>query len=155
MIWVNGRPRRIRGYTDFGPIRIPPVPRNVVLEDRDTVGTYWLLSFTTTPPGPDGDGYVSINSTIPAQDIQLYKQFSEPVLGTHPTIKLFVRGGYLGMEVYELDQGVSDRDDARIVARSSSYREGREIIVPEGFTFNNDVTTFSDISELAWEVLEF
>lgn len=154
MIWVNGRPRRIRGYTDFGPIRIPPVPRNIVLEDRDVAGTYWLLGFTTSSPGPDGAGYITINSTIPSQDVQLYKQYSEPVLGTHPTIKLFVRNGYLGMDVYELDQAVTDRDDARIVARNG-YTEGREIIVPTGFTFFNDPSTIADISELAWEVLEF
>ena len=131
--------RVIRGYMDFGGIRIPPLPQGTVFTDRDD-GTLWLLSHTVTPPAADGFGYITITDVIPnAVEHQVYEAYGEPVLGTNPMVRLLIRGGYLGYEDYTLGQGITDRDNQRIMTRKGLTRVIREIIVPTTWNHHGDV----------------
>lgn len=139
------------GFANFGGILIPSMSLNHVLTDRGD-GTRWFLSFTTTPGDVDGLGYITINDTLPIRpDQRVYRAFEEPYLIGQPKVRLFVRDGYLGMEVFETSSGQSQ---ARIMARVGLLREGREIIIPAGwseFTARGSAPG----GELAWTVVEF
>jgi len=120
-------------------IREPPLPANVVLTDRAD-GTLWHLSFTTTPPGPDGLGYITLNSALPVlpnKDIVVYGAWDGPVMsmrdprnGLEFQAQLLVRGGYLGFEVDTDLYPITGRSQARVMARRSLQKSGREIIFP-------------------------
>lgn len=141
------------GYTNFGGIQIPPLPQNVVLTDRGT-GTLWHLSFTTDPPAADGLGYITINDSIPTQpDKRVYPANEEPILDTQPRIQLFVRDGYLGMEVDDLPIMVTDRDQMPIHARVSLLRTGRRIIIPTGWSLFEALGPLD--GEIGWEDVDF
>lgn len=154
MNWRYGRPRRIGAYTDLGPIRIPPRGPHLILTDRGD-GTLWHLSFTTTPPSTDGDGYITLNSTIPSDPYKIiYGPYDGPWV--NEDIQLFVRDGYLGMDNPDQRDWYTDHDQARIMARSGLLTEGREIIIPAGFSlFHTNELSLDDVSELAWIVVEY
>lgn len=138
--------RKVKGYADFGPIRIAPLPQGIVLTDRDD-GTLWLLSHTQDPVGPDGEGYITINDYIhPAIIHTVYDAYEGPIVDTIPirrTLRLLVRGGYLGYEVIDFGRATTDIDHAPIQTRRIVNRRTANIYVPTSFNTNGNV--------LAWE----
>ena len=138
------------GFTDLGRIRIPPLPVNIILTDRDD-GTLWWLIHVTDPAGPDGYGYVAIESTIPTlTDKRIYAANEGPILPTEPRARLIIRGGYLGYEFETtLDTGITDRDQAPIHTRNGLKSETRRIIIPTDWSEHGPVDT------LAWEPIDF
>lgn len=141
---------------------IPPLSTRVVLTDRAD-GTLWLLSFSTTPAGPDGLGYISILTPPPDRPDQgnytVYGPSSGPVVswvstpvahsqGVDPRPEVFarllVRGGYLGFEA------IPDRIyGRRVVPRKRVERGVREIIRPSTYTPSGPFNV------LAWRDMEF
>lgn len=139
--------RRWRGYYDMGGIRIPPLPSGIVLTDRED-GTLWLLSHNVTESSPDDLGYISITTTIPSNmTTRTFDAFDEPFVGTDPRLRLLVRDGYLGFEIEDLPQGITDRDTARNLTRRAFAAETREIIKPSTWQETSPV--------LGWEDVEF
>lgn len=109
-------------------ITIPPVANNLILTDRDD-GTLWHVSYTLTPPHADGYGFITINSTIPdGFDKRVYAVNEEPWVARNPMARLIVRGGRLGVEVFDDISPVTDQDQARLIARRGLQRAVRDII---------------------------
>ena len=138
--------RKVKGYADFGPIHIAPLPQGIVITDRDD-GTLWLLSHTQDPVGPDGEGYISINDYIhPAVQYKVYAAYDEPIVDIipiHRAIRLLVKGGYLGYEIVDFGRATSDIDYAPIQTRRIVNRRTAQVYVPVTFNTNGNV--------LAWE----
>ena len=138
--------RKVKGYADFGPIRIAPLPQGIVITDRDD-GTLWLLSHTQDPVGPDGEGYVSINDYIhPAIHYNVYEAYEEPIVDIIPirqAIRLLVRGGYFGYEIVNFGHATSDINHGPIQTRKEVNRRTARIYIPLSFNTNENV--------LAWE----
>lgn len=113
-------------------MRIAPLAARVVLTDRAD-GAQWLLSFVTDPSPVDGFGYITLNSNLGSltQDtgnVRVFDANFGPYLYGPPTVRLLVRGGYLGFE--EVTGAISG---ARIVARRLVQRDTRVIIFPEDY----------------------
>ena len=107
----------------------PFFPPFTVLTDRDD-GTRWLLQYNTVIAAPDAFGHISITDTFTLRkDMRIYPAWDEPAVpGGGGRVRLFVRGGRLGMD-YD-DSFRVDRDQHRIMARLGLQREFREIILP-------------------------
>lgn len=118
------------GFTDLGPIQIPPQPFYTILTDRST-GAYWYLTFQTGQLVPNyldqlgtiaiitpslsntlrdvGYGHVPTYALFPgigssyAAYAQLYLPENEPWLEGMPqgyAARLFVRNSVLGAEIF-------------------------------------------------------
>lgn len=118
----------------LGIMQLPLLPQYMVLVDRAD-GSLWTLTHSITPPASDGFGYISITSGKP--DFDGYYFFDvgrEPVLAVNPTVRIIIRDGYLGYTTDEPLRGIqTDRDQARIMTRRSTFDETREIIRPTGW----------------------
>ena len=153
MAWPNRRSVNqwgVRGYPTLGPQRRPFIPHHFILTDRDD-GTLWHLSWSTSGAAtPDGLGRIMISDTLPHPewDRKVFLVGEEPLLAGDPRIRLFVRGGRLGMDIVPLPQGIRDMDQRRIVARVQFQTTLREIILPVGF--NENLPLASDPRNLAW-----
>lgn len=120
--WIEGRPGVWYGYTDMGPIQIPPLPRHIILTDRDGSGAKWWLTFNLSPTTSDGFGYVSISSTLPpsGQESITYAAFNEPYIPLSSGVaRLIVRGGYLGVDASPPGQGITDAETLQLYARQA------------------------------------
>jgi hypothetical protein len=128
---------------DLGPFR-GKLPQATVLTDRAD-GKLWHLSHSNTPhliPDPnhpgqfidDGFGYITISDVIPTTpDKIVYGPNDGPVLAGNPRLRLFVRGGYLGVEELEtLPRPTTDQDQARILTRRGVNKETKELVVQAG-----------------------
>lgn len=128
-------------------VRIPPIPRGIVLTDRDD-GTLWILTHNTVESSPDGDGHVSIKDTFAlTQDHRIYTANEGPVLGEHGTIRLLVRGGRLGYEMVSWGQGIRSVSQQTVHTRNGFRGDFGKIIVPSTWVRFDDV--------LGWEHVEF
>lgn len=98
MHWKDGRPRVWYGWADIGAIQIPPMPVYLILTDRAD-GTLWWLTYSTSPAGDDGYGYISITTTQPPSSVNVdsltFPAYDGPMLGQG---KLMVRSGFLGVD---------------------------------------------------------
>jgi hypothetical protein len=127
---------------DLGPFR-GKLPQYLVLTDRQD-GKKWVLLHNNSPHlvlqgSPpvlvdDGLGFISISDVIPTTpDKLVYAPFDGPVLATNPRLRLFVRGGYLGIEeVTELPRPTTDQDQARVLTRRGVNTETKELVVQAG-----------------------
>lgn len=116
---------RIRGYTDLGPIQIPPRPQAIILTDRDD-GTQWLVSFNTTEP--ERLSITDTFSTIQRREgARVYEADDGPKMDEDGQFTLFVRGGRIGLEYNEFATGITARDDEPPYARTSST--SRELLI--------------------------
>lgn len=131
----------------MGRIRIPPLPQYMVLIDRDD-DTRWMLTHTLTPATSDGFGYFSITTPVPRNvyDYMTFGKYDGPILSTQPTVKLLVRGGYLGYEQETLPISITDRDNPRILSRRGVARESREIYIPNSWVHTPDRLAWTPIS---------
>jgi hypothetical protein len=108
------------GFTDIGPIQIPPNPQYLILTDRGTGTLYWI-TFNTSIASPDGFGYVAINTVFPCNtnidapttgqidpqartfnNCVVYDAYSEPIIGHVDDlnfVRLIVRNGTLGVSI--------------------------------------------------------
>lgn len=128
-------------------IRIPPIPRGMVLTDRDD-GTLWQLKQNTTEDSPDGAGHVSITDVYAVnQDHRVYAAYDGPLLGEHGTIRLLIRGGRIGYEMVSWGPGTSDISQSPVYTRNGFRGDFSEIIVPLSWVRFDDV--------LGWEAQEF
>lgn len=141
------------GFTDMGRIRIPPLPKYIGFTDRDN-GTIWYLQHTLTSPGVDGNGYISISDVQPGPDKDwvIYGPYDGPVIaglrGQFPNIRLFVRGGYLGMEFFS--DGVGEDNSGQILTRRGLAPETREINRPANWQAEHVVRISGGSDELGW-----
>lgn len=155
MRWNNGRPGMWYGYTDLGPIRIPVLPQYMALTDRAD-GTVWYLQHTLTPPASDGYGYISISDQQPAgRDVVVYAAYEGPIVGTNPNLRLLIRGGRLGYEVFVEEPNPNNVQGANqpVLTRRGGVEETRQIYKPSWWTPNHIKSLTAMTDELVWTVL--
>lgn len=114
----------MRGYTDLGRVRIPPLPQIVVLEDRAD-GTLWALTHDSTGT------YVGLTDELPGtrKDFFLYGAWQGPLVPSDHRLRLLVRDGHLGYEEVDHPVGVQDIDNARVLTRRTGATKF-EIVKP-------------------------
>lgn len=147
--------RVIRGYTDLGTNRVPALPQNIIMTDRDN-GTLWFLTYSLTPETGDGLGRIMITDVLPSQDRTIYGPYDGPYVSLHserirPVIRLFVRGGFLGYEVVDGQPEVTAQSNQRVVPRVGMDRSLREIVIPSDWETSSQ--TFGNVDTLAWRDL--
>lgn len=108
--------RRLRsGYSDLGPIQIPPRAVAVVLTDMDN-GTQYLVSYNDTLPE-----HLSLNTsfaTIKNRDsVKIYPAGEGPYMDEDGAFMLIVRGGRLGFLYTPRPIGIAGYDSAPPFAR--------------------------------------
>lgn len=133
--------RRVRGYTDFGGIALPVLPQYCIFTDRAD-GTLWYLSHSS-----DGTRIALNDATIGLVPKRVFAANDEPYIGNNPRMRIFVRGGRIGYEINELDQGEQDKDVMRLISRRANEDVQREMISPTVFSEAN--VGFNGV--LAWE----
>jgi hypothetical protein len=123
--------RSYRGYANLGPVRIPPAPPMLVLTDRGD-GTLWSVRFSTDVATVDDFGHITIkDSTVECRRraCRTYAAGEEPFVGTNPLKRLYVRDGYLGMEIIDNPETfVTDMDNAPLSAVKGWDRNPRVIV---------------------------
>jgi len=124
-------------------IRVPPLPQIITIEDRAD-GTIWQLTHRAS------DNRVAIrDDVVPIMlrgQVTHYSAYDGPVLGGKPKIRLLIRGGRIGYEVIDLGQGVTDRDNARILTRRSFANFALEIL---------PLTWVSDGDRIGYSTVDF
>ena len=95
-----------------------------VLEDRAD-GTLWQLTHRQS------DARFAIrDDAVPAffrGQVRQYSAFDGPVMGFNPRVRLLIRDGRLGYEMVVLGQGITDRDNARILTRRGNEQYSLEV----------------------------
>ena len=113
------------GYTDLGPIQIPPRPQTVVLTDRDT-GQEWAVSFNSTLPT-----HLSITddfSTIERlEGVTRYAANEGPVMDEDGQFILMIRNSHIGLEYRQFPIWETAADTMPPYARQT--RAQRELII--------------------------
>lgn len=122
------------GYTDLGPVVIPPKAQWFILTDRADGVTEWLLSYNS------GLERATTTDTLPTVDtgyILRFGPYDGPYLAGNPRIRLFVRSGILGYDYEPLPQGISGRDQPRVLIRLATGTTYYEITIPDGWAPSN------------------
>lgn len=124
MTWFNDR-RLPNGYSNLGPIQIPPRPQAIVLTDRAD-GSLWMVSFNTTAPER-----LSINSDYSTirnlEGVRLYAADDGPKMDEDGEYSLIIRGGHIGFDYNPFPRYETARDDSPPFARQTS--DQRELIM--------------------------
>lgn len=109
------------GYSDLGPVIIPPLPQPIVLTDRRT-RTQYMVTYSTVDATPDDLGHLAINTNITFEKkvgIRVYDDpFDGPVFGDHGEYRLMIRNARIGIDYTPYAHGEQDRDGAPIFARN-------------------------------------
>lgn len=118
--------RRLRnGYSNLGPIKIPPQPQAIILTDRAN-GSLWMVSFNTT--SPERLSISSIYSTIQTiEGIRLYANDDGPKMDEDGEYTLIIRNGHLGFDYNPFPRYETARDDSPPYARQTA--DQRELIM--------------------------
>lgn len=130
---------RVRGFTDIGPPRVPPLPQYTVLTDR-VDGTLWTLVH-------NGD-FFGIDDTVHIKrtDKVEFGAFHGPRLADNPNVRLLVRNGFLGYEDVTLPVGVTDVNYQRPLTRRSVDRKTFEILEPvTSFVLGVDALAYEEV----------
>lgn len=117
MIWN----RRLKsGYSDLGPIRIPPLGGAIVLTDR-TDGTKWLVSFSTDPI--ERLSIVSSFDTIQRREgVREYEADDGPKMDEDGQFTIIIRNGRIGLDFIPFIGDEVARDDAPPYSRTASQQ---------------------------------
>ncbi len=87
---IHRKPRRVMGYTDIGPITIPPLPRKPALVDRVDGNTYELVKSGADP---------ALSLITDTTGFQVFLAHSGPYVASgKATRKLFSSSGVLNSE---------------------------------------------------------
>lgn len=111
-----------RRWPDFGPIQIPPLPQQMLLEDEAT-GVFWLLSHDAAA------GHVVITDTyaLSLNGYHRYPKYDGPVVSNNPRLRLFIRNGHAGFYILDPIVFQKDRDNARVLTRRDEEAVSLEI----------------------------
>lgn len=141
------RRRRIHGYTDMGQIVIPPQPTYIIMTDRED-GTLWHLTHNTTVFSTDGNGYISITDSIPTTpDKFVYGPYDGPYvqernnLQEHTIVRLLIRNGFLGYEMFE-QVPVQSIDTKSVITRRTANIH-RQILRPTFWIKRGDTLSWT------------
>lgn len=139
--------QRVWSNPDIEWMRIPSLPQQIILTDRDD-GTLWLLSHSFVDDPGDGFGRISINDEFSTGfgDYEVFGPYEGPVIpGPENDIVLLVRGGYLGYELrYSGRANAADRN-LRVLTRRGTYHEANEINTPSTWKDTPDVLGWSPV----------
>lgn len=121
------------GYLDMGRPRVPPLPLNILIQDRVT-GTFYHLTHTGTP----GSLSVSLSATLPAApDKVIFGPFEGPYVSGRA--RLYVSSGALQSEL-----APEDLRQLRVLTRRGNERTFLEITVPGNWK-TGDPLTFTQV----------
>lgn len=117
------RRRRVGSYTDLGPVQIPPLPQNIVMQDRVTFEMYFL-----TQTGDPGSLDLLLSTVVPSQpDTVFYGPYAGPYLNGN--IRLYVESGILLGELVGPDANFQQR----VLTRRGSETILLEVTAPVGW----------------------
>lgn len=116
--------RVVKGFTDLGTVRVPPLPTRIVLIDRAD-GTFYALLHDGT--SSDRIALDSLASRTSGDDIRIFAAFDGPVINAPNPHRLLVRNGALGYEEMVLTSHLSDRDEAPVLCRRDNESKLFEI----------------------------
>ena len=133
--------RRVKGFTDLGSIRIPPIAATLVLTDRATGTEYALIHDSAG----DFIGLDDAASRVDVASAVVFSAFQGPILSADPTVRLLVRNGFLGYEVTALATSVADLDGSRVLSRRGNQSTILEIRQASGWV---------DGDALIWEKVQ-
>lgn len=111
--------RRLKtGYSDLGPIQIPPRPQAIVLTDRAN-GSKWLVTFNTS--NPERLSISSVYSTIQRREgLRIYEADDGPKMDEDGEFTLIIRNGRIGFDFTAFSRKETARDDSPPYARQSA-----------------------------------
>lgn len=114
-----------RGYFSWDRPRVPPLPQNIVMQDRVT-GTRYFLTHLGSP----GSLTFTLSTTLPTRpDTIRYGPHDGPYLPGN--VRLFIQNGALDGEPVVLpDLPISNQ---RVLTRRGNDRFGLDITVPLGW----------------------
>ena len=132
--------RKVKGFTDIGAIRIPPLPQTIVLTDRATGTKYGLIHDST-------GNFIGLDdaASVVTGEVVIYGAHDGPILSLRPTVRLLVRNGHLGYEDLPLPTGVTDRDNAPPLSRRGNESKLFEIKAGTGWV-TGDVLAYEQTS---------
>lgn len=115
---------RVGSWWNLGRPRVPPLPQNIVMEDRDT-GQEWFLTHTGTSPALT----VELSADLPAQpDVVRYGPYKGPYL-SNGQVRLYVASGVLAGEYGDGLQHYNQR----VLTRRALERSFLEITAEDGW----------------------
>ena len=130
---------RIRGFTDIGPPRVPPLPQYTILTDRAD-GTLWALVHNGDSFGIDDTVHIKRTDKVE------FGAFHGPRLASNPKVRLLVRNGFLGYEDVTLPVGESELNTQRPLTRRGVDRKTFEVIEPStSFVLGRDALAYDEV----------
>lgn len=131
----------------FGPMQIPVLQTYFAMEDRED-GTLWYLSHRSA------DDRVRITDVPPTKamlgDVMEFGPYDGPWIGS-PPIRLFVRDGYIGYDMPDLGQGISDLSSSAVTTRNGWQRYCLEIYQPREWHEEGDTLGYRLIAGTSME----
>lgn len=116
--------RRVGSWWNLGRPRVPPLPQNIVIEDRVT-GQEWFLSHTGTVPALTAE----LSATLPVQpDVVRYGPYKGPYLD-NGQVRLYVASGVLSGEFGDGNPHYNQR----VLTRRALERTFLEITAADGW----------------------
>jgi hypothetical protein len=142
---MQQRRRQWWGYTDIGPVQMPPNPQYLILTDR-TTGQLWWVTFVLSPNAPDGCGFVAISTVLPCNttidgptpnsstptpvpynNCEIFPAYGEPVLTVlngATIVRLIVNNGLLGVsqEAVNVQFGIPNAPPLWVIPQVAGYQ---------------------------------
>jgi hypothetical protein len=108
------------GYSDLGPITIPPRPQAIMLTDRND-GSQWLVWYNPGPPERLSiyNDPATIALLSRQEGLRIYSATDAgPIFTEDGRFLMILRGGRIGFDFEPYEQGVENASDAPLYARN-------------------------------------
>lgn len=130
----RGRRTRIQGYTDLGPVAVPPRPPGCALVDRDDGNTYYITETAGGSSPPIVLTALPSNWTDP-----IYSAGHEPVIETAAgRVRIYSSNGALGNEAAGDDTARQRTYWPPVYTRRAGFTANiYKVVAPSGFTIGD------------------
>lgn len=123
--------KRIHGYTDFGGIRIPPLPQFIGVEDRATTVIWY---FTLTGDDPNQAIAFTTEKPHPESEITYFGPYEGPYLDDN--LRLYMQDGFF---LIEYAQGPGKVNNQGVFFRRGNERTIIQIQSPPNFRIGDEL----------------
>lgn len=147
---IGSQRRKWRGYTNLGPVRIPPLPPFIFMTDRED-GTIWQLSHDTD------DDHVGIDDSGIGTKVhyELYGPYDGPWIYADPPIRMLIRDGRLGYDIPDATDLAVKYSNGAIMTREGNTAASFEIKLPSEDTTGLRAPWRAPGDVLAFEEFDF